>query len=696
MAKGRKQSRCRTNKATSHSADNQNGHHGGTKPKSLITTGNLALVCAALSLMLYWNTHSGSWVFDDHVAIVENPDATGMAPLSRLFRNDFWGQPLASNGSHKSFRPLTVLSFRINHLLSGGLYTRSFHICNNILNAISVFAAVWTISAVLGANQVKGYTLIVASFVYTFHPIHVEAVANTVGRAELLGAGLEFLSFYLHFCSMKDEERRAKTYFSASVILAFCAALAKEPCLMVLAICGANEIATIWIPRKESLTDSRRFHQSIVRFVLLALTGVAYVWIRLIINGDSVGIKPAFKDNPLMFANSKASFVLTALHIQAVYIWKLIYSFNFCCDYGFNTIPMIESLNDVRNLETLVWAVGLLFLITQGLRNAREERDPRLLMGLAWILAPLLPASHIIPLGTVLAERLLYVPSLGYSILIGLGVEQLFTEKYKLKLNVAGPIFVVILSVYANTIIQRNQDWKSNETLWAADHASHPQNVKMATTHAKAVLRTTGNHEMAWHITSKAYEILPTDMPNLVIYAKATAFSKAGGRNLTKAHELLDGGIELLEERNHFKSRDFDVYSTKASLLTREKRYKEAKPLMVKAAEIASRTDSGDPKPHCNLGEIEALMGEWTNSVGFLEKCVSLSTPEEGLKDGGEHRKRLVNLGNSYYMTKQLDQAEEVFLESQKFVEDPNVQLLLDDIVKRKKKQENQATETQS
>jgi hypothetical protein len=117
---------------------------------------------------------------------------------------------------------------------------------------------------------------------------------------------------------------------------------------------------------------------------------------------------------------------------------------------------------------------------------------------------------------------------------------------------------------------------------------------------------------------------------------------------------------------------------------------------MVKAAEIASRTDSGDPKPHCNLGEIEALMGEWTNSVGFLEKCVSLSTPEEGLKDGGEHRKRLVNLGNSYYMTKQLDQAEEVFLESQKFVEDPNVQLLLDDIVKRKKKQENQATETQS
>ena len=354
---------------------------------------------------------------------------------------------------------------------------------------------------------------------------------------------------------------------------------------------------------------------------------------------------------------------------------------------------MIESLSDVRNLETLAWAVGLLYLIFQGLRNAREQHDPRLLMGLAWILAPLLPASHIIPLGTVLAERLLYVPSLGFSILIGLGVERLFTGKYKSKLNAAGPaVFVIILSVYANTIIQRNQNWKSNETLWAADYASHPQNVKMATTHAKGVIHTSGNYEVTWHITGKAYEMLPSDIPNLILYAKATAFSEAGGRNLTRAHELLDEGIELLEERNHYKSRDFDVYSTKAFLLTVEKRIEEAKPLMLKAAEIASRTDPDDPKPHCNLGEIEALMGEWTGSVPFMEKCVSLSTPPEGRQGGGEHRKRLINLGKSYYKTKQLDQAEEAFLESQTFVEDPDVQMLLDDIVRRKQKQEEQAT----
>jgi hypothetical protein len=141
---------------------------------------------------------------------------------------------------------------------------------------------------------------------------------------------------------------------------------------------------------------------------------------------------------------------------------------------------------------------------------------------------------------------------------------------------------------------------------------------------------------MAWNITGKAYEILRTDIANLVIYAKATALSESGGRNLTRAHELLDEGIQLLKERNHYKSRDFDVYSTKAYLLTMENKFEEAKPLMLEAAEISSRTDPDDPKPQCNLGEIEALMGNWIGSVGFMEKCVSLSTAPEGVKDGGE------------------------------------------------------------
>ena len=83
-----------------------------------------AIVIAA-SLLLYSNSLDGAFVFDDHVAIVGNRDVVGEPPASardawaqvaQIFRDDYWGTPLASDASHKSYRPLTVLSFRANAL----------------------------------------------------------------------------------------------------------------------------------------------------------------------------------------------------------------------------------------------------------------------------------------------------------------------------------------------------------------------------------------------------------------------------------------------------------------------------------------------------------------------------------------------------------------------------------------------------
>ena len=319
-------------------------------------------------------------------------------------------------------------------------------------------------------------------------------------------------------------------------------------------------------------------------------------------------------------------------------------------------------------------------------------------MGLAWIIAPLLPASHIIPLGTVLAERLLYVPSLGYSILIGLGVERYLSKMGKKQLQsyvtAAIPAAVILLAIFTSSILQRNRDWRSNESLWEADYASHPQNIKMATTHAKAI-SLDGDYELAWNITGKAYEVLPTDIPNLIVYAKATALSNAGGRDFAKAHAMLDEGIKMLEERNHYKSRDYDIFSTKAFLFTAENRPEEAKPLMLKALEVASHTDVDEPKPYCNLGEIEARLGLWADGIEFMEKCIAMSS-KEAIEENKQHMDRLDNLGKAYYMTKQWDKAEEIFLESKKLRENPDIQRLLDFVIEQKKKIKEAAAEEDS
>lgn len=64
------------------------------------------------SVLSYVNSLGGEFVHDDIPAIVDNADVTGASPVRSLLVNDFWGMPMADVNSHKSYRPLTTLSFR--------------------------------------------------------------------------------------------------------------------------------------------------------------------------------------------------------------------------------------------------------------------------------------------------------------------------------------------------------------------------------------------------------------------------------------------------------------------------------------------------------------------------------------------------------------------------------------------------------
>jgi hypothetical protein len=75
---------------------------------SVWTYGLIGVLAAAC----FWNTLPGHLIHDDVVAIKSNADVKPTTPISQLFRNDFWGRPLSSAESHKSYRPLTVLTFR--------------------------------------------------------------------------------------------------------------------------------------------------------------------------------------------------------------------------------------------------------------------------------------------------------------------------------------------------------------------------------------------------------------------------------------------------------------------------------------------------------------------------------------------------------------------------------------------------------
>ena len=87
-------------------------------------------------MCIYTNSIFGEFVMDDAVAVVKNQDLrSSVTGWKDLFMNDYWGTRVSSEESHKSYRPLTVMTFRLNYYY-GGLETFGYHFVNTILHGI--------------------------------------------------------------------------------------------------------------------------------------------------------------------------------------------------------------------------------------------------------------------------------------------------------------------------------------------------------------------------------------------------------------------------------------------------------------------------------------------------------------------------------------------------------------------------------
>ena len=150
------------------------------------------MVCAALACIVYVNSLDLQFCFDDHSAIKDNADLSPDVPWSNLLWDDFWGMPMHVEGSHKSYRPLCVLTFRLNYLLHQ-LRPFGYHLGNVLLHALVTLLYVKLCRDVFECEE--GTTL-VAGVLFAVHPIHTEAVSS------FLCAGVHTLSC-LNKCSQR-------------------------------------------------------------------------------------------------------------------------------------------------------------------------------------------------------------------------------------------------------------------------------------------------------------------------------------------------------------------------------------------------------------------------------------------------------------------------------------------------------------
>lgn len=460
------------------------------------------LLVALVALICFINSYDGDFVFDDSEAILNNKDLDPATPLSNIWKNDFWGSNLSSNSSHKSYRPLTVLTFRLNYLLAGGLYPVGFHMLNISLHCVISALMIDVFAILIGGLACDGTARrlthvpkasLLAALFFAAHPVHTESVAGIVGRADLLCALFFQLSFLSYCRAFQDGDKSDKfcvSWIVLSLLLCAVAMLCKEQGITVLGVNAVFDVLMICnldiyelthkllVRRKTAGVGVWISRGLLIRMALLLFCGSLLLYARWRIMGTG---PPAFTevDNPASFAENVFLRIVNYNYYYSLNAWLLLCPWWLCFDWSMGCVPLIKSAGDWRIVWLLLLWACLIGLIKQALCSPDSSKRRTLTFGLVLLVIPFLPASNLFfRVGFVIAERVLYLSTAGYCLILAYAVAHCCCRwrKHKTLLQAA---MLALLGINVVRCAHRSQQWTSEQSLFTSALSVCPLNAKV-------------------------------------------------------------------------------------------------------------------------------------------------------------------------------------------------------------------------
>ncbi|MBI2193475.1 MAG: tetratricopeptide repeat protein [Planctomycetes bacterium] len=426
----------------------------------------LGLAAAAASL-LYLNTLENGLVWDDSRLVVHNPDIRSLARIGDLFLHDVGGLPRGHPDHTGSYRPLTTLTYAFNYA-AGRLDPAGYHLVNLLLHAACTGFVFKVCILLLGSWR----TALAAALLFAAHPVHTEAVANVAGRSELL-ASLFFLAGLCVYSRCR--ERPGAGPLAALMALYLGAILSKESAITFPAALFLLDFfpPAPW-PSEENGVSIRTRHPWRV-YVLLGLSAAVYLVWRSHAAGSLTRVPFTRVENPMAFAAPEAAW-LTRFYLLSEYGRLLLWPITLSADYSFDQIPLVESAADPRNLRTVLALAAYGALLIWSLRRARPAAFGLLFLAVTFSVA----SNLVVPIGTVIGERLLYLPSLGFCLAAASLAAAAADRRPRGRSRAcARAAFALVLLAAAARTLARNADWRSNLSLMRSAHAASPRSVKV-------------------------------------------------------------------------------------------------------------------------------------------------------------------------------------------------------------------------
>jgi protein O-mannosyl-transferase len=418
---------------------------------------SLILTCLAL----YANSLSNPFLRDDRTALVEDRRARDPLYWKDIFIQRYWH----GLNSDPIYRPLTTLSFLVNHMACGDRVW-AFRIVNVLIHA-AVCLAVYAVGVWLLEDR---FTAWLAAMLFAVHAVHSEAVLCVVGRADMMVTLL--ILIVLAILVRRPLNQGCEPWRVAAIVaITAVAVFFKETAFVLLPLVVAVQLWQRWGLHGPALShgDRRRVLVSEALVPIgVGLVCLSALLVRFALFGQisRPTIHVPIMDNPLGQAQPVER-LLTAAVLLGKYLRLLVWPHPLSCDYSYNQIPVARSLLEGPVLIGLAWLAGLA-LVLWGVRRYGGAWGWRVAVWCAgfFVITYSLVSNAVLIIGTIFGERLIYLPSVAWIWAMAAGGVALARRTGGYGRWAIGTLFCLYLAVNAGLTVQRNRDWSDPLRLW--------------------------------------------------------------------------------------------------------------------------------------------------------------------------------------------------------------------------------------
>ncbi len=608
-----------------------------TAPKKKITTPTpstdfskwyYAAFIFVFAFVLYANTISHGFVLDDDLVCKKNSYVqTGISSLVDIFSHSWYHGFTGVEGRY--YRPMMLAGFAIETSFIGK-EANNYHIMNVLYYSLGCALLFLVLRHFF---EKKSLLLPFAiALLFTVHPLHTEVVANIKSRDEIF----TFLGLLgVMYGILKHAKTNQIQYFILALFSYAFAIFSKEGALSILGI----------VPLTLYFFTKTSFQKIAIQTAIFLVPAFLFLGIRYsIINHEMNPFETI--DNSLLAIEGTSGRLATAIGMLGKYFQLLIFPHPLSFDYSYNTFPELSWIH-WKVLGSLAASGGLIYLTIKGLREKNIFSFAILFFAITFVIT----SNIFFLIGATFAERFMFIPLLGFCIIVGTLLHKYIINKNPESKTAFGIALSVIVLLYSVKTFTQNQIWKNDDTLfetgiYTAPNSSRTQSFYGVMNYRRALASKDANERKNYLDTSVEYlkKSIETYPGFTETYQHLALTYEAQNQNQL--------ALETYKNAIKTNSNYYQAMTNSGVLYYKLKNYSEAERFLQQALTIAPN----NAITQRSMGLVYKAKGQYDLAITHFENALNLQYNE----------RHLVDLGMLY---EQMGNPEKAMMYNQKIIE---------------------------